>query len=198
LSEERRFEMGMDFIGRDGPYSLGAAAWEKILALGVMYGWRPMGTSAPDMGPEYRWEPEDWDKWNYTTNDYQAVEAEDAANLADALEKSLPDIRSRDESVRDVGQDRCDQARNEEEGVSKTVEEILANFEREMPDLPHETRVRAARMIASWFPECSGMPPGHTHEYVCKEAPLDCFSAHEHGCLREVIAFLRTGDFVVG
>jgi hypothetical protein len=49
-------------------------------------GWEPLGTEPPES-----WE---WREWSgsYQSNDYQRVTEEDARNLADALERALPDV----------------------------------------------------------------------------------------------------------
>ena len=66
--------------------------WENVLALAEMYGWHPAGTRPPgsdeqDAGQE-AWEGE------YFANDGQTVTAEDARDVADALEEALDDIPS--------------------------------------------------------------------------------------------------------
>jgi hypothetical protein len=62
--------------------------WPKVLALGRMFGWRPAGTIryAEDGSPDPGWDG------GYVTNDLQVVSTEDAAALADALERALGDI----------------------------------------------------------------------------------------------------------
>jgi hypothetical protein len=65
-------------------------SWAKALELAKLNGWQPMGTQPP---PFYDFEllNADWDG-TYLTNEGQAVIAEDALSLADALQKSLDDI----------------------------------------------------------------------------------------------------------
>jgi hypothetical protein len=83
--------MSMDLIGAGGDFRIGNRGWAYLLRLGNMYGWEPMGVLFPDA--EGRYEDEgDEASMQYFTNDYQFVRAEDARNLADALEKALPDV----------------------------------------------------------------------------------------------------------
>jgi hypothetical protein len=58
--------------------------WPRVLALAEKFGWDPLGTTVPK---DYT--DSDWDG-NYSYNEGQIVEAEDAASLADALEKAIP------------------------------------------------------------------------------------------------------------
>lgn len=79
-------------------YSLGTAtyrtvsrqSWAKVLELGRIYGWRPMGTTPPSEH-DSRKLGADWDG-AYLTNDGQTVDRADAFALAEALQRSLDDI----------------------------------------------------------------------------------------------------------
>ncbi len=89
--------MSFSLGSKAGQFSATNTTWYHILNMAVQYGWEPVGTSAsrfdycndvPIGEGETR---SDWDG-GYTTNDYQVVEDEDARNMADALERALPDI----------------------------------------------------------------------------------------------------------
>jgi hypothetical protein len=78
-----------------------------MLGLAHQYGWEPAGTEPPEwretfrhpdgtpisegLAEQFRAVAEDWDG-GYSTNDYQVVTDEDAANIADALERALEHI----------------------------------------------------------------------------------------------------------
>jgi hypothetical protein len=64
-------------------------SWPRLLDLARLYGWKPMGTQNELWLQEEN--DEDWDG-DYCTNDGQIVLSEDAAALADALEKAVVDI----------------------------------------------------------------------------------------------------------
>jgi hypothetical protein len=84
--------MGMDLISTsDGEgFRFSHYGWESVLALAYDYGgWVPAGTQPPQFEGEPPWEG--WSK-TYCSNDRQVVTAEDARNLADALERALPDV----------------------------------------------------------------------------------------------------------
>lgn len=73
---------------RGNRWSTGFATWFHLGMLAKEHGWEPAGTLPPldwdGRGP--------WDSSDYGTNSGQAVTAEDAAALADALERALPHI----------------------------------------------------------------------------------------------------------
>jgi hypothetical protein len=84
----------MDLIGAGGRHAKWTnQAWRRFLSLAFQYGWEPAGTEAPDL-PEDLQTSVDVKEWagGYFSNDYQWVTDQDAANLADALERALPDI----------------------------------------------------------------------------------------------------------
>ena len=92
--------MGMDLSGSQGDFQLNMFAWENVLRLARMHGWEPAGTLPPlpsgkDEGSG-RVRFKEWDPTNYYTNDGQRTTAEDARNLADALEQALADVPSHD------------------------------------------------------------------------------------------------------
>lgn len=74
--------MGFDLRGTGGEFRWNIHRWYALLRLAKQYGWKPEGTSHDDP---------DWNG-TYTANNYQVVCASDAANLADAIERALPDI----------------------------------------------------------------------------------------------------------
>lgn len=96
--------MGMDLSGEGGYYRFSNVAWGKVLELARQYGWEPAGTMAPpstvhnadgtvdmELTQGYRKAYANWDG-NYHINARQWVTDEDAANIADALERALDDI----------------------------------------------------------------------------------------------------------
>ena len=84
--------MAVELIGNDY-LSCGGEVWRAVLALGRSYGWEPMGTEPADSSRVA------WEKFGRFENDYKPdswqyakrFEAEDAARLADALEKAPTD-----------------------------------------------------------------------------------------------------------
>jgi hypothetical protein len=67
-------------------------AWPMLLRMARSYGWKPAGTQpGPDYADHNLKPTVEWDG-TYLTNDGQVVMAEDAAALADAIERALPDI----------------------------------------------------------------------------------------------------------
>ncbi len=94
--------MSVDLVGEQGHVVFNIWNWSKILTLAQQYGWQPMGTEAPGPLPELEGESpsenNDWRDWdgNYLTNDFQSVTAEDATNIAAALERVVEDIPDHD------------------------------------------------------------------------------------------------------
>jgi hypothetical protein len=74
--------------------------WSQLLQLAEDYGWQPDGTIQMDLKTD-EVRPE---RGGYFTSDYQRVTDTDAANMATALERALPDITGADnkEWVREV------------------------------------------------------------------------------------------------
>ena len=74
--------------------------WLMIWRMAIDYGWEPAGTvlelCLTDDPEEEAKLKREWDG-DYTTNEWQTVTAEDALNLAAALEKALVDIPDNDD-----------------------------------------------------------------------------------------------------
>jgi hypothetical protein len=85
--------MGMDLSGAGGEFFWNFFSWPRLLQIAEEYGWEPAGT----LPPEYMEMPEEG-QWSgdYTSNDQQTVTAEDAWQLAEALERALDDIPEED------------------------------------------------------------------------------------------------------
>jgi len=90
--------MGMDLHGASGYERFTNTSWSKILELAYEYGWKPQGTEPGEwydengeLDKQLSPNPDEWDG-TYFSNDYQLVTDEDAANIADALQRALDDI----------------------------------------------------------------------------------------------------------
>jgi hypothetical protein len=93
--------MGVDLYALGGNLHWSFEGWRKVLSLAKRYGWQPMGTEPPqwdrDGAGEDRVAAENaetlasWDG-DYYCNNFQTVNARDARNLADALERALPEF----------------------------------------------------------------------------------------------------------
>ncbi len=82
--------MSMDLVNKAGSTRCTVFFWGQLLGLARMYGWKPAGTQAPrDWSSE-----EEGRAWSgdYVSNSGQIVSAEDAAGLANAMERGLDDI----------------------------------------------------------------------------------------------------------
>jgi hypothetical protein len=87
--------VGMDLSG-GGTERFSNRSWCKMLELAYEYGWQPAGTEPgqwcdPETGELVEQMSPDPDEWNggYLSNDNQWVTEEDAANIAEALERAL-------------------------------------------------------------------------------------------------------------
>jgi hypothetical protein len=97
--------MGMDLYGdKDRCFRLRCGLWRSVRGLAVQYGWQPAGTIVYELEPipgdvsgrqlQASNRPiEDW-CGTYDSNDYQTVTADDAANLANAIERALAELPS--------------------------------------------------------------------------------------------------------
>jgi len=82
--------MSMDLVNERGTTHFTVYVWDQTLALAGMYGWRPGGTQAPiDWAADG--EGREW-RGSYILNGSQMVTVDDAAQLANALERGLDDI----------------------------------------------------------------------------------------------------------
>ena len=90
--------MGMDLDGAGGIERFNNTSWCKMLKLAYEYGWKPAGTEpgqwinseTGEVDEQMSPDPDEWDG-TYFTNDSQWVTEEDAANIADALERAVED-----------------------------------------------------------------------------------------------------------
>ncbi|MDM8008115.1 MAG: hypothetical protein QUV05_18400 [Phycisphaerae bacterium] len=96
--------MGMDLSGVGGSFRFNMEGWSQVLCLAHAYGWQPKGTQLDYDFVLLRCDNDEllakkimseW-KGSYSYNEYQTVTAEDAAGIAGALEKALPDIPNHD------------------------------------------------------------------------------------------------------
>ena len=89
--------MSMDFINtknRTVTFSINNRGWRRIYLLGLMFGWIPQGTTTP---PGWCGE-KPWETQNYTTNEGQVVTADDALELARAIEQAIPLLKASEPS----------------------------------------------------------------------------------------------------
>ena len=91
-------DLGPSLSGACGEFALSDRAWRLLLALASAYGWTPAGTQPPD--PEAvdhacSRMPSLWDG-RYTPPECQRMTESDARAMADALERTLPDIPEHD------------------------------------------------------------------------------------------------------
>ena len=81
--------MGYDIGNAKRQMHLNAGGWTALLQLAHDYGWKPQGTTASSRCLEAS--DRVWNG-NYTSNDGQIVEAEDARAMAEALRRALRDF----------------------------------------------------------------------------------------------------------
>ena len=98
--------MGMDLSGKGGYFRSSYRAWGTALKLAWEHGWEPAGTKPPEWTaytPDgvvdeeaTRAERQRYANWDglYCSNNRQVICDEDAANIADALERALDDVPS--------------------------------------------------------------------------------------------------------
>jgi hypothetical protein len=86
--------MGMILQGAGVEFSASVFDWGQILRLAQAYGWQPAGTVI-DEGDLCNFPNGRWDG-GYQTNDYQRVTADDARNIANALDRALNDLPEQD------------------------------------------------------------------------------------------------------
>ena len=82
--------VGLTTYGKES-FEFSFMIWIGVLRLALEHGWSPKGTSDPivcrDLLPDY--DPDDWDPLCYDIGEGQFVESEDAALLAQAIEKAV-------------------------------------------------------------------------------------------------------------
>jgi hypothetical protein len=90
--------MGVGLNGAGGNERFSHMSWYKVLNLACEYGWQPAGTELPrwhdETGALIEQPSHDPDEWSgtYYTSDGQYVTDEDAAHIAEALQRALEDI----------------------------------------------------------------------------------------------------------
>src|SRR5215210_2459479 len=90
--------MGVSLTNVEGHHQhLSWSSYRDLLGLAYEYGWKPCGTEPGqwydengELNEQMSPDPEKW-SGRYFSNDYQWVTDEDAANIADALERALED-----------------------------------------------------------------------------------------------------------
>lgn len=178
--------MTVDLLGGQGHIKFSNIGWSKILTIAQQYGWQPMGTKAPGPLPELEGESpsenNDWRDWdgNYLTNDFQSVTAEDATNIAAALERALVDIPDHDayQDKRVVNEGPADTASTFE----RFSYEICTALNRELPGM--EMRVnRDDRAV--------GLNTVMAHN------TLEWFSGRGKQAVQQFIAFCKAGEFCI-
>jgi hypothetical protein len=86
--------MSYDLEGKHGSFQWSGVGWGFVLSIAEDYDWKPARTKAPRGVKASKW------KGGYDTNDGQTILTEDAANLADALQRALDDHFQRTEAKR--------------------------------------------------------------------------------------------------
>ncbi len=92
--------MAVDLRGVGGDECFSWSTWERCLNVARAYGWKPEGTRPPRFtnakgqivdihSGEPIGEPDPDERWGYYSNDYQTVTDQDAAALAQALNRAL-------------------------------------------------------------------------------------------------------------
>ena len=87
--------MGYELINESGQQlCFNFKGYPRIIDLALQYEWEPLGTTMPSWHDEKYGKRDDW-HGIYCSNDFQVVSAEDANNMADALERAQRDLRSK-------------------------------------------------------------------------------------------------------
>jgi hypothetical protein len=174
--------MGMDLSGKGGYFRFSHQNWRAILELAHEYGWEPAGTKPPEFivyAPDgvtvdevgtraARQHHGNWDG-GYFTNDLQVVDDQDAANIADALERALDDVPEeggRDDLLTPVQHQAAQRGELSREEWDKAIELFMDRQAAAPPQIQPQT-------IAWNF-------------------------ASEKDYLREFITFCRAGAFAIG
>jgi hypothetical protein len=174
--------MGMDLSGKGGDFRFSHQNWRAILELAHEYGWEPAGTKPPEFivyAPDgvtvdevatrsWRQRYANWDG-GYFSNDYQVVCDEDAANIADALERALDDVPDEGGGGHVLTPAQYQAAQRDElsqEDLDKATEQFMERRAASPPQIPPQT--------PAWY------------------------FAGEKDYLREFITFCRAGEFAIG
>jgi len=175
-------KMGMDLSGKGGYFRFSNYAWHAALELAHEYGWEPAGTEAPEVtvyAPDgvivdevgTRTERQRYTNWGggYFTNEYQVVSDEDAANIADALERALDDVPDEgggDHLLTPAQHQAAHRGELSQEKFDKALEQFIERRVASPPLIPPQT--------PAWY------------------------FAGEKDHLREFITFCRAGEFAIG
>jgi hypothetical protein len=156
-------------------------AWCVALELAHEHGWEPAGTEPPEVtvyAPDgvvdevatraKRQRYANWDEV-YLTNNRQVVSDEDAANIADALERALddmPDESAEDDLLTPAQHQAYQGGELPQEDLDKAIEQFMEGQAASPPQIPPQTPA--------------------------------CYFAGNKDYLREFITFCRAGAFAIG
>jgi hypothetical protein len=174
--------MGMDLSGKGGYFRFSNYAWRAALELAHEHGWQPAGTQLPNItvyAPDgvtidevatraERPRHANWDG-GYFWNECQVVSDEDAANIADALERALDDVPDEGGGYHLLTPAQYQAAQRDElsqEDLDKAIEQFMEGQAASPPQIPPQTPA--------------------------------CYFAGNKDYLREFITFCRAGAFSIG
>jgi hypothetical protein len=174
--------MGMDLSGKGGYLRFSQGAWRAVLALAHEHGWEPAGTEPPKVtvyAPDgvavdetgTRTGRQRYANWGrgYFTNDCQGVSDEDAANIADALERAMddvPDEGGRGNLLTPAQHQAVQRGELSPDEFDRALEQFMERWAASPPQIPPQT--------SAWY-----------------------FAGEKH-YLREFITFCRAGGFCIG
>jgi hypothetical protein len=174
--------MGMDLSGKGGYFRFSNHRWRAALELAHEQGWEPDGTEPPEMtvyAPDgvtvdevgTRAERQRYANWDgcYFMNNHQVVSDEDAANIADALERALDDVPDEgggDHLLTPAQYQAAHRDELSQEELDKAIEQFMERRAASPPQIPPQT--------PAWY------------------------FAGEKDYLREFITFCRAGAFSIG
>jgi hypothetical protein len=174
--------MGMNLSGKGGYFRFSFHGWRAAQELAHEHGWEPAGTEPPEFkvyAPDgvtvdevatqaYRQHYFDWGG-GYFTHNHQVVSDEDAANIADALERALDDVPDEGGGGHLLTPAQHQAAQRDElwqEELDKAIEQFMERQAASPPQIPPQT--------PAWY------------------------FAGDKDYLREFIAFCRAGAFFIG
>jgi hypothetical protein len=174
--------MGLDLRGEGGYFRSSHRAWGTALKLAWEHGWEPAGTEPPEFTvytPDgvtidevaTRAERKLYANWDglYCSNNHQVVSDEDAANIADALERALddvPDESAEDDVLTPAQHQAYRRGELPREELDKAIEQFMEGQAASPPQIPPQT--------PAWY------------------------FAGEKDYLWELIIFCRAGRFSIG